>query len=166
MDSLIFVEKCYLLFNNTHFLNLFWEIITNLFPIILIITLIFLVHKKKNYIYLAIFALNIALGLLLKKIITLFYFSPRPYELLNLVKTNVMDNSFFSNHTFLVFVTAFFIIQITDNKIIKYLAIILAIITAFSRIVLAQHYVIDIVFGLIFAQIFYIISIKIYKKYF
>lgn len=166
MNSLIFVEKCYFLLNNTHFLNYLWEILTNLFPAILIIILIYFAKQKKQYFILGLFALNIALGVILKKIISLFYFVPRPYELLMLQKTNIIENSFFSNHSFLVFLSLFYIWHLTENKIIRITSIILAIITAFSRIVLAQHYLIDIIFGLIFAQIFFILSIKIHKKYF
>lgn len=165
MDSLIFVEKCVLLFNNSGFLNYFWQILTNLFPILLLGTIIFLIKKKKNYFILGLFALNISLGMLLKEIISIFYFTPRPYELLILTKTNIVESSFFSNHTYFAFLCVFYIWYLTDNKFIKYSSIILAIVTAFSRIVLAQHYLIDILFGLIFAQIFFILSIKFYKKY-
>jgi membrane-associated phospholipid phosphatase len=165
MDSLIFVEKCVILFNNSGFLNYFWQILTNLFPIILLSIIIYLIKKRKNFVILGLLALNIALGMLLKKIISIFYFTPRPYELLVLTKTNIVESSFFSNHTYFAFLCVFYIWYLTDNKIIKYSALILAIITAFSRIVLAQHYLVDILFGLIFAQIFFILSIKFYKKY-
>lgn len=163
MDALIFVEKCVILFNNTGFLNYFWQILTDLFPILLLSTVIFLIDKKKDYFLLGLIALNIALGMLLKEIISIFYFTPRPYELLILTNTNLVESSFFSHHAFFAFLCVFYIWYLTDNKLIKYGSIALAIITAFSRIVLAQHYLIDILFGLIFAQIFFILTIKLYK---
>lgn len=143
------------------------HLLTNILPFILILFFGLFAIYQKRYILIGISLIATAFGFVLKEIITIFYQRARPYEVLNLgIKANLTENSFFSTHTYLAFIVAFFIFFLTDKKWVRITAIVLATLTAVSRLILAQHYISDIIAGFLIALIIYLISKKIYEKYF
>ena len=163
--ELTITQTIYYFFNNLG-LTPAWEIITSTY-IILCIGFLLFAFLQRRWLLIAIYGACNAIGFGLKELITLFYFRARPYSVLNLdIQANLTANSFYSTHTFVAFITAFFIFFLTKNKWLRISAIILAILIAFSRLALAQHYISDILTGFLVALILYLISKKIYDKYY
>ncbi|MFH2136125.1 MAG: phosphatase PAP2 family protein [Patescibacteria group bacterium] len=90
---------------------------------------------------------------LVKIIINLFYFRPRPFSAhdVNLLIGKIFDGSFPSAHTFLSFAMAFGIYFY--NKKLGTVLLILAAFVSFSRIYVGVHYPLDILGGVTLAWI-------------
>jgi len=164
MIELTITQIIYNAFSN-NILQKVLEVLTNLLPGLLIgYILIFTIWQKKIMI-IALYLLFWTLGFALKEFLGGFYFRIRPYDILNIQKNNLTENSFYSMHTYIAFLSAFFIFYLTENKYLRIGAIIIAILTAFTRLTLAQHYLSDILTGFLLALIFWLISKKIYKNF-
>ena len=136
--ELTITQTIYNFFNGLGLIGL-WNIITNTYVILCLGFLLF-AFLQRRWILIAFYAICNAIGFGLKELITLFYFRARPYAVLNLnIKANLTANSFYSAHAFVAFISAFFIFFLTKNKWLRIGAIVLAIIIAFSRLVLAGY---------------------------
>jgi undecaprenyl-diphosphatase len=167
MFELEIVQNLYLFFLNNNLIY-FWKIITDLGSIVLLLGLLalFIIYKEwlteKGRTILFSYSIFGIFGIALKEIITFFYFRIRPYKLLG-IDANIYNSSFFSMHTYIAFITAFYICLIEKNTVIRVVAIILAILIAFSRLALAYHYLTDVLFAILLSFIFFIV-IKWYTK--
>lgn len=125
-----------------------WIFLTAVLPYLIAgITLLILTLKKmwKTIFY---FALSIAVGVVLKELIALVFTRIRPYVLLDIaIETHRSYSSFYSLHTFITTVSILFLLVVVKNKWLRILGIIVAIVVGFSRIVLAQHYLTDVLFA-------------------
>jgi undecaprenyl-diphosphatase len=143
------------------------KILTDLLPAIIVAYFVFFCLWERRFALFGMSLVATGIGFALKELITMFFFRPRPYSVLNIdVFANITKNSFYSTHTFVAFLFAFFIFFLTKNNWIRIGAIVLAILTAFTRLALAQHYISDILVGFLIAFLFYLISKKIYEKWF
>lgn len=114
----------------------------------------YFIAKKKMWIVLTNFIVSTLLAQVLKRLF--FYDKLRPSALLNSgydlhfvegVKM-YMHHSFPSGHTITAFAITFtFILLIKKKNKLKYLAVVVAFLVAYSRVYLAQHYVIDVIAG-------------------
>ena len=84
----------------------------------------------------------------------LFHHAPRPKnvlpnELLHFVPGVDVHGvmSFPSGHTTTAFAVAFFVFLITDKKVIGYISLFAALMVAYSRMYLLQHFYMDVFFG-------------------
>jgi len=165
--ELAITSSIYNLFAQSNLAIEILKILTDSLWVILALFFIILAFVQRRYLLMAFFVACNAIGFGLKELITLFYLRVRPYEIINAdVAANLTKNSFYSTHTFVAFITAFFIFFLTKDKRIRIAAIVLAIIVAFTRLALAQHYISDIFTGFLLALILYLISKKIYDKYY
>ncbi|MCG2694319.1 phosphatase PAP2 family protein [Candidatus Parcubacteria bacterium] len=118
--------------------------------------------KKKKVGLLAWSYLVVALGLLTKEIISLFYFRIRPFAdvegINNLIGKSAEDASFPSGHTLVGFILAFSIFWI--NKKWGMLFLIGALLVAISRIIVGVHYPTDILGGILIALVLSLILRK------
>ncbi|PIU22649.1 MAG: hypothetical protein COT14_00090 [Candidatus Diapherotrites archaeon CG08_land_8_20_14_0_20_30_16] len=163
--ELTITQAIYSFFNNLG-LTEFWWVITNTYVILCIGFLLF-AFLQRRWVLIAFYVGCNAIGFGLKELITLFYLRARPYSILNLdIKTNLTQNSFYSTHTFVAFISAFFIFFLTKNKVLRISGIVLAILISISRFALAQHYVSDVLAGFLIAFILYLIAKKVYEKYY
>ncbi len=165
INELLITETIYKIFGQGFFLNWFWTIITTAGIVLLISFFIFgaLIVKKKTLLiwYLSLFGF----GYILKEIISWFYIRTRPYTILNLnIKKNLTDSSFYSMHTYSAILTTIFIFYLTENKSVRISSIILTILIIFSRLVLAQHYISDILVSILLVLVLYLVFRKFYKK--
>ena len=162
--ELALTKSIYLLFNNLG-LTPFWQVITE-FYVLLCIGFLLLAIRQRHWILIAFYGASIVIGFGLKELITLIYFRARPYVILNLdIKANITPNAFYSTHTFIAFISALFIFFLTKNKWIRIVTIALATLIGFSRLALAQHYLSDVLAGLLVALIIYLITKIILEKY-
>ena len=131
--------------------HLFFVISTNMFLLILGLILIYIVFRRKQYIQFSYFLFLAILGYVLKKLIALFYTRARPYILLKMQGSlHITNSSFYSMHTFLAFLMAFFIFRITKHRWVGLTAFVFATFVAISRIVLAMHFLTDVLFSIFF----------------
>lgn len=71
--------------------------------------------------------------------------------------------SFPSGHTTTAFCLFFVLTYFIENKYLKFLCFIVALMAGYSRIYLSQHFLIDVYFGALFGIISALISIKIFS---
>lgn len=133
-----------------------WHIISNYSIVILAILLILYSIKESEIRILLSSILAIIIGYLVKYIIEQFYFRIRPENVLGFTNTR-NDSSFFSMHSLSVFIIAFSCIYYEKKLTNRIMIILIAIITAVSRIVLARHYISDVLFGFVLALFYYYI---------
>lgn len=165
--ELAITQSTYNLFAQSSFALITLQFLTNALWIIMLIYFAMSAFMQGRYLLIAFFVACTTIGFGLKELITLFFVRIRPYELIHAeVISNLTKNSFYSTHTFVAFIIAFYIFFLTKSKVIRIIAIILAIIVAFTRLALAQHYISDIFAGFLLALILYLITKAIYEKYF
>lgn len=133
------------------------------FIVLFIISAIFLYeeHKKR---YIPVLFASFILGLIVSKIFKLVIARPRPYGLsydtygLGNYKMNLPDYSYPSSHA----TTAFSVLPLLDKELkhIKYFWIFFSSMIAISRIYLNQHYLSDVIAGIILG---YLIGYYIFK---
>lgn len=138
-----------------------WILITTVLPYLAVgITLLVLSIKKmwKTILY---YGLALAGGVVLKEILTLLFTRIRPYVLLDIaIETHRSYSSFYSLHTFITTISVLFLFFAIKNKWYRVLGILAAIIVGFSRIVLAQHYLTDVLFAYVLAMGIWLICRK------
>jgi|GEM_PF-2689110 len=167
VTELAITSSIYNLFANSNSAIFSLKLLTNILPGMIIAYFVFFCLWEKRFALLGISLVATAIGFALKELITLFYLRARPYTLLQAnVEANLTQNSFYSTHTYVAFLFAFFVFFLTDKLWIRIIAIILAILTAFTRLALAQHYISDIIAGFLVALIIYLIAKKVYDKWF
>lgn len=140
-----------------------WVFLTTVLPYVAVgVTLLVLALKRmwKTIFY---YALTLGAGVVLKEILTMLFTRIRPYVLLDIaIETHRSFSSFYSLHTFITTVSILFLFFATKNKWYRLAGIIVAILVGFSRIVLAQHYLTDVLFAYVLAFVIYLVC----KKYF
>ncbi|OGF20756.1 hypothetical protein A2316_04070 [Candidatus Falkowbacteria bacterium RIFOXYB2_FULL_38_15] len=107
--------------------------------------------KKENILKVS---LSVVGSYLLKIVIQLFYFRPRPFvdhEVVKLIDKSSSSAAFPSGHTIVAFALAFSIFYY--NKKLGALFIFLATLVSLGRIYTGVHYPLDVVFGIIVAWI-------------
>jgi membrane-associated phospholipid phosphatase len=121
---------------------------------ILILIVSYFIAKKKIWIVVTNFILSTLFAQGLKRLF--FYNELRPSALLELgYQLHFVDgvkmylhHSFPSGHTTTAFAIAFTTILLLNRKNkMKYLLVVIALIVAYSRVYLAQHYVLDVIVG-------------------
>ena len=159
--------------------DLFFKYITELgdglFAIFLVIILLFNNVKKAIYVLLA-YSFASLLTTVLKNVVFIDswrpgfvfqYFVHQPLKLVQDVFLNTGNNSLPSGHATSAFAVFFSLIFISKNHVLKCLFFALAILAAYSRTYLSQHWLIDIYIGSIigfsFSLFFYIVF---YQKHF
>lgn len=166
-NELAITQAIYEFFNQSNLAMESTKYLTNGFWLVLAIYFTIFALMQRRYILIGFYAVANIIGFGLKEIITLFFQRARPYEVLDLgIKANLTENSFYSTHTFVAFITCFFIFFLTDKLWIRIIAIVLATLVAFTRLILAQHYISDIIAGFLLALLLYLITKKVYEKYF
>lgn len=135
-----------------------------------LLTLAWLLLKKRNYLGAAVLALSVALGNEVSKILKDLFDRPRP-DLEHLV--NVKSYSYPSGHAMVGMIVYFFIayllIEETKSKAIKLiigvLAAILLLLIGASRIILHVHYPSDVLGGYSLGYIWVFCWLLIYKYF-
>jgi undecaprenyl-diphosphatase len=167
VSELAITSAIYNLFSGSSESILTLKLLTNILPGIIIAYFVFFCLWEKRFALLGISLVATAIGFALKELITLFFVRIRPYELLNAnVEANLTQNSFYSTHTYVAFIFAFFVFFLTNKNWIRVTAIVLAVLTAFTRLALAQHYISDIIAGFLIALLVYLLTKKVYQKWF
>ena len=142
--------------HHTLFLDSFFKIITYLGSgwMILVLFVIFLFISYRLALMLAISNLLITIVVqLLKNIVFSGSFRPKAYfegiyELYFIPGVQVHSmHSFPSGHSATAFSISFFLSLVSDKPIWKFLTAIFAILTAFSRVYLSQHFMEDVLLG-------------------
>lgn len=118
---------------------------------------------------LLILALNGLLVLLFKQF--LFKGMPRPTKFLDINDLNLIldyhynsSNSFPSGHTLTAFSMAFFISSVCNKKLCVLFMMLYALLVAFSRVYLMQHFVIDVYFGMWLGVLSAFLVIQVFNK--
>ena len=178
-DIIIFLQN-----NGNQVLDTFFKIVSYVSSwvgalILLAIILIF-VNKKFGLFWSACFIITICINYLIKTIVN----RPRPFETYIEIenKLGTIGKSFPSGHTLsATFMMLCLLLMLNilykQNKIkfwgkrllrilITSLCILFVILCAISRMYLGQHYISDIFGGMIVAVVFFLISYKIYGKFF
>ncbi len=138
-----------------------WIFLTAVLPYLTAGILILVLCLKKMWKTIFYFALSVAVGVVLKEIIALVFTRIRPYVLLDIaIETHRSYSSFFSLHTFITTISILFLFLVVKNKWLKVLGVIIAIIVGFSRIVLAQHYLTDVLFAYVLAFGIFVLARK------
>ncbi|WP_346858311.1 phosphatase PAP2 family protein [uncultured Draconibacterium sp.] len=143
---------------NSPFADLFFKIITNLgdglFYLVLLAILLFV-----NYRLSVIFALGSIFTNIVVQLFKWFLFADvfRPskyFELYETYKLHLVDgvrlyslHSFPSGHTATAFNIFFMLALISKNNVVKCICLCIALLTAYSRVYLSQHFLIDTVVG-------------------
>ncbi|MEH7436318.1 phosphatase PAP2 family protein [Neobacillus drentensis] len=136
--------------------------------VVAILMLIWLLVKKRNYLGAAVFALSIALGNEISKLLKDYFARPRP-DLEHLV--DVKSYSFPSGHAMVgmtvYFLIAYLLIESAVSKkakiIIGACAAILLLLIGASRIILHVHYPSDVLGGYALGYIWVSLSIILYN---
>ncbi|PIR67038.1 MAG: phosphatase PAP2 family protein [Parcubacteria group bacterium CG10_big_fil_rev_8_21_14_0_10_36_14] len=123
------------------------------FPIVFALShFLFFIKNKKIALLLWIWILAV-FGLLIKEVISLFYFRVRPFEVVDginkLIDKSAGDASFPSGHTLVAFVLAFSVFWLDKKWGIVF--ILSALFIAFARIFVGVHYPTDILGGMVIA---------------
>jgi len=141
-----------------------WQILTTLVPITLVTIMMYYLIARKQHSAMIATASAFLFAVLLKTFIELFLIRVRPHIVLGFDKASLLtDSSFYSTHTFIAFASLFVIFSFEKRNSIKWCFLILAIVVALSRIVLAAHYVTDVVVAIILAYLGYLV-IKHFKE--
>lgn len=157
---------------NGHF-DLFFKYITHLgdglFAIALVIIVLFINVKQSIYLLLSYSFASIATTIL-KNLVFIDNWRPgfvfqwfvrQPIKLVDDVVLNMGNNSLPSGHATTAFAIFFSLVFMSKNQFLKCLFFILAILAAFSRTYLSQHWLVDIYFGSIigfgFSVLFYVV---------
>jgi len=167
-------EQIHLAINSFHtdLFDFFFLYITFLgsgvFAIIVALILLFI---KFRYFLIAIlsFISSAFVAQFLKRVV--FYDVDRPAEFFkNIVDLHIVKGqkilyhfSFPSGHSVTIFALCFALSYFVKNSLLKLLFALIAIIVAFSRVYLSQHFLIDIVVGSLIGIIFSMISILLLK---
>jgi membrane-associated phospholipid phosphatase len=143
--------------NHTPFGDWFFKSVTHLvdgFFIIPCTLLLALVRYRYALVGLLAFVINAVLMVLFKQF--LFYGAPRPRKYIARELIHFVDgvyvagrNSFPSGHTAAAFCFAFVIAYVYKNNRVTGLMLLFALIIGYSRIYLAQHFLIDVAAGAI-----------------
>lgn len=150
----------HLLINNNYnvLFDVFFKYFSKFGPLIFIVSIIFIVIKKEKYkalfILLTSYLLNFLIVTIVKKTFFIhihrptYYFSQKGIDL-HLIDgvTSQIPFTFPSGHTSEAFLLMLFICLIFNKKWIKILAIIIAVIMAYSRVYLSKHFLIDTIGG-------------------
>ena len=141
---------------HTHFLDIFFRYITFMGDGVFILgTVLLLLFFKFRY-ALAVLLSYVASGILvqlMKKVI--FPHSPRPYKVFeHYADFHFIDNvhyyfhqSFPSGHSASIFGLMLILSTISSNRVHQYLYFTIALMVAFSRVYLSQHFFLDILVG-------------------
>jgi membrane-associated phospholipid phosphatase len=145
-------------FIHTAFLDLFFQLLTflgdGIFAVVLSITVFFIVGKKEGILLLLTFLISALLAQFFKNFI--FQEFMRPLFFIQAGELNVetvtgvkmhLNNSFPSGHTTTIFSICSMLSLLYDSKKIGFLLLLTAILTAYSRIYLSQHFLQDILAG-------------------
>lgn len=139
--------------------KMFFEQITELGSITIILTLIFITYFFEKTLSIKLF-IGIIIITIIAMIIKALFFKARPKK----QKTNTLierldASSFPSIHSARITFLTFLCVIYVDNIILKAFLIIIGILVAYSRIYLKKHYLSDVIAGIILGLI---ISIGIY----
>ncbi len=161
-------QKLFLYINSfagkNHLVDLIMIIIAQITPYLFIFLLFYLwFSKRKNE---ALYAgYGAIIGILINKIISLFYFHPRPF--MNHLGTTLLfhkaDSSFPSNHTTFTLSIAFILLTFKSTRFIGVIATFFALWCGFSRVYIGVHYPFDI-FGSIVVSILTVVFVMIFKN--
>lgn len=141
--------------------------------IAIILALILLLVKLRYFLITVLsFTSSSLVVQILKRII--FYDIDRPAEYFkNIVDLHLVAGqqilrhfSFPSGHSATIFAICFSLSYFIKNQYLKVVLAVIAILVAFSRVYLSQHFLIDIVFGSIIGVVFSIISILVIDNIF
>ncbi len=161
-------QKLFLYINSfagkNHLVDLIMIIIAQITPYLFILLLFyFWFSKNKNEALYAGYAAII--GVLINKIIGLFYFHPRPF--MNHLGTTLLshkaDSSFPSNHTTFTLSIAFMLLTFKSTRVIGVITTFFALWCGFARVYIGVHYPFDI-FGSIIVSVLTIIIVMIFKN--
>lgn len=139
--------------------------------IVLVLILLWLLFKQRNYVGAGVLALSVVLGNELSKLLKGLFIRPRPPESERLI--HVTSYSFPSGHAMVgmivYFMIAYLLIQGSSSKkvktIIAVLTAILLLIIGASRIILRVHFPSDVLAGYSFGFIWVMIWIFIYTHF-
>ncbi len=143
---------------NSPFFDGFFRLLTNLGDgIVYIPVLIFLLTR--NYKWALVFVVAVVISniivMLSKNLLFSNIYRPSKYfELYESYKLHLVEGvrlhsmkSFPSGHTTTAFTVFFMLALITRNNVLKFALFVVALLTAYSRVYLSQHFLIDIVVG-------------------
>lgn len=158
---------------NSNFLDFFCELISyfsSYFGFILLFLIFFVYIDRK---YCLFFGMTYVIGIALNFIFKLITNRPRPYEIDILVINKLVapGSSFPSGHSTSIILMLYFLLYYMykrfNKKWIKNLSLILSIIfiiaVSFSRMYLGQHYLSDIIMGIILGLIYSYLGILCYN---
>ena len=160
---------------HTGFFDIFFKYVTFLGNgwMVLVLFLVFLLIKTR---YAVIFlAGNFLITLLVqgtKHLIFPYALRPVAYfkgvHVLHLIPGVAMysNNSFPSGHAATAFGIFVMLIYITKNRTLKFLWLIIALLTAYSRIYLSQHFMEDILAGSLIGAIVMFLTVYYFNRYF
>ena len=155
------------------YMDLFFKYITHLgdglFAIVLVIIMLFINVKKSMYLLLSYSFASITTTIL-KNVIFIDNWRPgfvfqwfvrQPIKFVDDVSLNMGNNSLPSGHATAAFAIFFSLVFMSKNQLLKCVFFIIAILAAFSRTYLSQHWLVDIYFGSIigfgFSVLFYFV---------
>lgn len=170
-------DELHLLINKSYtiYLDVFFKYFSKFGPIVFILSILYIVIKKEKYktlfILLSSYLLNFIIVTFVKKTFYIhvhrptFYFEQKGIDL-HLIEgvTSQIPFTFPSGHTAEAFLLMLFICLLFDKKWIKYGAIIIAVIMAFSRVYLSKHFLIDTIGGAILGTTVLISMYYIFEK--
>ena len=155
------------------YIDLFFKYITHLgdglFAIALVILLLFINVRQSIYILLS-YSFASILSTILKNVVFIDNWRPgfvfqwfvrEPIKLVEDVVLNMGNNSLPSGHATTAFAVFFSLVFMSKNQFLKCLFFVIAILAAFSRTYLSQHWLVDIYFGSVigfcFSVVFYFV---------
>ncbi len=168
VDSLLWVNG----YNNKS-LDLFFKYYTNLadgLVAVMLCIVLFPINKWYGWMAALSFGLTSLISVFLKQVV--FSDMPRPLAviqqpgLLHLVDgVDVhLTNSFPSGHTLTAFSIAVLLTYIVNNRVLSKILLLYALAIGYSRMYLAQHFLIDVLAGSLIGVIFTWVSIIIVEK--
>ncbi len=153
-------DELHLLINQNHtsFLDVFFKYFSKYGPLVFIVTILYIVIKKEKYkalfILLTSYLLNFIILTFVKKTFYIhvhrptYYFEQKGIDL-HLIEgvTSQIPFTFPSGHTAEAFLLMLFVCLLSKQKWIKYVAVVIAIMMAYSRVYLSKHFLIDTIAG-------------------
>ncbi len=164
-----------LLYVNSHY-NLFFDnvffYLTYLgdgFYFVVLILALFIFIRRQALLALILFLLPAFVAQVLKRFVFANYTRPStliPHDALHIVKNIELDtlHSFPSGHSVVAFSMALFFAIQTKNALLHILYFFIAFFIAYSRMYLAQHFLIDITAGAFIAIVFGTLAIVLVQK--